>query len=60
MATGSAARVGGSLSPYQSNPLDLNPLRDLLQDQIDFQRRRRQGPTEGVRLGHPRAHRRAP
>lgn len=28
--------VGGSLSPYQSNPLDLNPLRDLLRDQVDF------------------------
>lgn len=28
--------VGGSLSPYQSNPLDLNPLRDLLHDQVDF------------------------
>lgn len=28
--------VGSSLSPYQSNPLDLNPLRDLLRDQVDF------------------------
>jgi NTE family protein len=26
----------GLLSPYQSNPLDLNPLRDLLEEQIDF------------------------
>jgi NTE family protein len=25
-------------SPYQLNPLDLNPLRDLLQEQIDFER----------------------
>jgi len=24
------------LSPYQSNPLDINPLRDLLEEQIDF------------------------
>lgn len=31
------SRVGGSLSPYQSNPLDLNPLRDLLRDQVDFE-----------------------
>jgi NTE family protein len=27
---------GGSLSPYQSNPLGLNPLRDLLAKEIDF------------------------
>jgi len=26
------------LSPYQFNPLDMNPLRDLLVDQIDFER----------------------
>ena len=25
------------LSPYQSNPLDINPLRDLLEREIDFQ-----------------------
>ena len=24
------------LSPYQSNPLDINPLRDLLEREIDF------------------------
>jgi len=28
--------VGGTLSPYQANPLNLNPLRDLLHDQVDF------------------------
>lgn len=28
--------MGGTVSPYQSNPLDLNPLRDLLRDQVDF------------------------
>ena len=27
---------GGVLSPYQSNPLGLNPLRDLLEAEIDF------------------------
>jgi NTE family protein len=27
---------GGNLSPYQSNPLGLNPLRDLLNSEIDF------------------------
>ena len=25
------------LSPYQSNPLDVNPLRDLLREEIDFE-----------------------
>ena len=29
------------LSPYQFNPLDLNPLRDLLDDSIDFERLKR-------------------
>jgi NTE family protein len=29
--------VGGAVSPYQSNPLNLNPLRDLLRDQVDFE-----------------------
>jgi NTE family protein len=27
---------GGVLSPYQSNPLGLNPLRDLLESEIDY------------------------
>ncbi len=27
-----------ALSPYQSNPLDINPLKNLLQQQIDFER----------------------
>jgi len=27
-----------SLSPYEANPLDINPLRDLLERQIDFER----------------------
>lgn len=27
----------GLFSPYQTNPLDINPLRDLLERQIDFQ-----------------------
>ncbi|MDB5957210.1 patatin-like phospholipase family protein [Ramlibacter sp.] len=26
----------GMVSPYQSNPLDINPLRDLLEQEIDF------------------------
>ncbi len=28
----------GSLSPYQSNPMDINPLRDFVERQIDFER----------------------
>lgn len=35
------------LSPYQFNPLDMNPLRDLLRDHIDFARIRR---TRRIRL----------
>ena len=31
------------LSPYQLNPLDVNPLRDLLREQVDFERLRRSG-----------------
>ena len=28
----------GSLSPYQSNPFDINPLKDFLKSQVDFER----------------------
>ena len=28
----------GTLSPYQSNPLDINPLKDFLESQVDFDR----------------------
>src|SRR5690606_36665983 len=31
------------VSPYQLNPLGLNPLRDLLSDLVDFERVRRSG-----------------
>lgn len=48
------------LSPYQFNPLDMNPLRDLLANHIDFERLRRSteirlfiAATE-VESGHPR------
>ena len=33
-----AGMWGQWLSPYQSNPLDINPLRDFLERQIDFER----------------------
>lgn len=32
------------VSPYQYNPLDLNPLRTLLNEEIDFERLRREQP----------------
>lgn len=33
-------------SPYQLNPLDLNPLRDLVEELFDFPRLRRESPFE--------------
>ncbi len=33
------------LSPYQLNPLDVNPLRDVLEEAIDFKRLRRTSPV---------------
>jgi NTE family protein len=33
------------LSPYQFNPLDLNPLRDLLAQEVDFEAIRRRSPV---------------
>ena len=38
-----AQALGGLLSTYQVNPLDLNPLRDLLRRRIDFEGLRRPG-----------------
>jgi NTE family protein len=32
-----AGAMRGTVSPYQSNPLGLNPLRDLLRDTVDFE-----------------------
>lgn len=34
------------LSPEQINPLDLNPLRDVLENQFDFERLRRECPVQ--------------
>ncbi len=33
------------LSPYQSNPLGINPLRDILAEEVDFERLRRAAPV---------------
>jgi NTE family protein len=38
------ATWAGYFSPSQLNPLDLNPLRDLVEDQIDFERLRAESP----------------
>jgi NTE family protein len=38
--------LGRTFSPYQLNPLNLNPLRDLLEDCIDFDRVRRCDKTQ--------------
>ncbi|WP_227369929.1 patatin-like phospholipase family protein [Halomonas sp. M20] len=34
------------LSPYQFNPLDINPLRDILQEQFDFERLQQECPLK--------------
>ncbi len=47
-------------SPYQFNPFNANPLRDVLNDQVDFERLRTQSPFKlricatSVRTGRPR------
>jgi NTE family protein len=46
----SAARMALDLSsrlfsPYQTNPLDLNPLRDILAEEVDFDALRRRSPV---------------
>jgi NTE family protein len=38
-----SSALSGLMSPYQSNPLDLNPLRDLLNRRIDFDAIRKPG-----------------
>lgn len=48
------------VSPYQFNPLNLNPMRDLLEEMVDFDLLRRETPiplfisTTHVRTGRPR------
>ncbi len=43
--TAMSSFVTGALSPYQNNPFDINPLRDFLQRQVDFEALQRQpGP----------------
>jgi NTE family protein len=42
-SSGSASKIWGEalanfFSPYQTNPLDINPLRDFLEQKIDFER----------------------
>lgn len=40
------------MSPYQANPLDINPLRDLLEQEIDFEAVRRSGLKVFVSATH--------
>lgn len=48
------------LSPYQYNPLDVNPLRTLLNDEVDFERVRSSSPVDlliaATRVTDGRAH----
>jgi NTE family protein len=37
--------IGKFLAPAQFNPLDFNPMRDLLRSLVDFERLRREGPA---------------
>lgn len=41
----SLERIGGGWSPYDVNPLNLNPLRDILLARIDFEKLRRESPV---------------
>ena len=53
------------ISPYQLNPLDFNPLREVLEQSIDFKRLRRHSPIQlhiaatDVATGKPRVFRNA-
>jgi len=38
MTSGSLARFSGAFSPYEFNPLDINPLRPILDNHIDFEK----------------------
>ena len=59
------ARMAGLWSPYDLNPLRIDPLRNLLEDTIDFEKLRSHAPQEfliaatDVATGHPRFFRRA-
>lgn len=45
MAVAALELAPGGISPYQFNPLGLNPLRDILADEIDFARLRVRSPV---------------
>lgn len=46
-------------SPYQLSPFNLNPLRDILAAQVDFERLRSEWQHQAFHRGHPREHRHA-
>lgn len=45
-ARATLARLSESASPYHLNPLDMNPLRTVLQDRIDFEALRTKSPVK--------------
>ena len=56
----SVKRMASSFSPYQLNPMNYNPLRDILERQIDFEELERSSSTKlflsatNVRTGKPK------
>jgi NTE family protein len=53
-----ASLLGSQFSPYQLNPLNLNPLRDVLIETGRLRSRLRLQQDAAVHRGHPGAHRR--
>jgi NTE family protein len=47
------------VSPYQLNPFNINPLRDLISSLVDFEHVRHAEGIKAVRGGHQRSHRQA-
>lgn len=48
VAAASMRHLSGALSPYSLNPMNINPLRGVLESCIDFARLRRESPVELV------------
>ena len=54
-----SARMSRLLSPYDLNPLNINPLKDLIERFVDFDGAPRRPRSRTVHFGDQRAHRRA-
>ena len=59
-APGVGRRDRGQLSPSQFNPLELNPLRDLLAKEVDFEAVRTRSPVRLLISANPRSGRSGP